>query len=130
LQVAGSYNKGQDRLHELVFGSAAVVLYLSSPVSTFAELSFRSSSTAQTTAKQCSKLHEKWNLSFCPPLDFRAEIHQTLWGQKTQFPVQYVKEVKSCEFSTKYVVFHVLSYKNMYEYAERIKLFRLISVFR
>jgi len=117
-----------DRLHELVFDSAAVILYLSVRVSPFAEISFRSSSTAQTTAKQCGKLHEKWNLSICPPLDFRAEIHQTVWEQKTQFPVQCMKEVKSCEFSTKYIVFHFISYKNMY--AERITLFILISFFR
>jgi len=60
-------------LHEFVCGSAAVILYLSSVVSAFAEISFRSSSTAQTTTKQCGKLHGKWNLSFCSS-DFRAEI--------------------------------------------------------
>jgi len=59
LQVAGGYTTGQDRLHELVLGNAAVILYLSIPVSTFAEISFRSSSTAQTTTKECGKLHEK-----------------------------------------------------------------------
>jgi hypothetical protein len=57
------------------------------------------------------------------PSDFRAEIHQTVCEQKGHFLVQCMKEVKSCEFSTKYNVFHVMSYKNMY--AERVTLFRL-----
>jgi hypothetical protein len=64
---------------------------------------------------------------FFPPLDFRAEIHQAVWEQKTQFPVQCMKEVKNCEFSTKYIVFHVI-YKNMC--AESITLFILIYLFR
>ena len=94
----------------LVFGSAPVILYLSSPVSTFVEISFRPSSAAQTTAKQCGKLHEKWKLTFCPPLDFRAEVRQIVWEQKNQFPVQCTKDVKCCEFSTKCIVLHLPSY--------------------